>query len=653
MARRPRRSARIKGAKTGPSPAKKIKKERPAKKTPSSSSHRLVADNDDDYDEEEEHPGKEPLIHSIDNSHFIKDEKVKPQPSKTITKGQYVTKIVEKKPLPARGPPGSPPPLPQPREAVESKKRRVKRKLELTPPGREPPKKKKVKQEHPARQRVAVNDGGRVTELPHSYPVKIKAPTPRVSQKIRDIMAGMAADIERGVDPHTGDRGRAPGTVDILTRPTDDDSPISENVRRNAPSTDLFARPSTSRTSDDELYISENVRRNAPNTDFFARPSTSSAADDFGAIKPEPDSFSTPPSRRASFSLPSTPVSTFENIKPLVEAERDDLPYKLVEFKRRTVKKYGVEEINYKVRFSAEWAGKTLESIQAEIELMFADLLEQIRQDHHGQDKVRVFIHNSNLKYNIPILIPLRFLQELDVESIMRIIMNVLNSNQHIALDDNLRVEIGILKMHRGGGDGKKIVRHGLDDPFNEKFTKRSVINIPTTDRMCAARAIAVAYARLMKHANYATIRHGKMNLQKMEALKLLNDVNLPSDREIEIGELCKFEDHLNVRIIVYNKPLAEGMLYAGQPEKEAKLFLYYSQFENGRGGGGGGGGGGHFDVISSMASFLAHKFYCQHCLLAYNNRAGHKCFMVCTTCHSDQCSIEQPLTCRLCQQEC
>ena len=215
----------------------------------------------------------------------------------------------------------------------------------------------------------------------------------------------------------------------------------------------------------------------------------------------------------------------------------------------------------------------------------------------------------------------------------------------NITLDDELRVEVGILKMHRGGGGGDKIVRHGMDDPFNEKFSKQSVLNIPTIDQMCAARAIAVAYSRVMKNANYSNIRNPKKALQKNEALELLAAVNLPNNRSIELAELCKFEEYLDIQIIVYNKPLSDGMIYAGLMEKETKFFLYYSEFEDKN--------GGHFDVITKMAGFFASKFYCKHCLLPYNNRSSHHCFMVCGTCNSDECAVEQPLTCKLCQQEC
>jgi hypothetical protein len=319
-----------------------------------------------------------------------------------------------------------------------------------------------------------------------------------------------------------------------------------------------------------------------------------------------------------------------------------DRAFELVEFKRRTVKKYGVEEINYKINFAPDWHGETLYELQDELREMFQDLLDKVRAEHHGEDKVRIFIHSSNLKYNIPILIPLRHLKDLDVETIMRAIINVLNSNQTLQVDENLRIDIGILKTYRGGAR-LKIVRNGLNDPFNEKFRKRCIVNIPMTDFMCAARAVVVAHSKLTKAKNYSNIRNAKKTLQKNKALALLKAVDLPADREIEVSEIYKFENHLDVQIIVYNRPVSQGILYAGVEERDNKIFLFHTADDQ----------TGHFDVITSMSAFLAKSYYCIHCLLPYNSRLTHNCVNTCTTCHLDGCTMEQPLTCRSCQIEC
>jgi hypothetical protein len=557
-------------------------------------------------------PGKHPLINAVSakKEHALFKPRVR-KPHKRVKSPNPL----EKKALHPLGPPGSP---------VKSPVKSPVHKAKKSDPKVDPKVEPKVE---PSGLRVAGErrrDSRADSEarLSPSYP---KGQTPGTQKfkvpPLKKIMTAMAADIEAGVAHH-----------------------LSDNVRVNAPNSDPFAKPSTSGETEystksppaEPIYFDKpsSSRETTYSTNVPTSHPLTGDLDTSGEIIKNESSFD-------YLSREGTPPSPFEDIKPPTQ---EDLPYKLVEFKRKTVKKYGVAEIFYKVRFAAEWAGKTLHSIQNDIEKMFENLLTQIKSEHHDRDKVRVFINNSNLKYDIPIVIPLRPLDELDVESIMRVVINVLNSNQNVALDDNLRVEIGILKMHRGGGGSQKIVRHDLDDPFNEKFAKRSVINIPTGDKMCAARAIVVAYSSLMKHKNYTNIRNCKKTLQGHRALKLLKTVNLPYDRDIELAEFFKFEEYLDIRIIVYKSPLSDGMIYGGHTvDNERKIFLYYTQSEN----------GGHFDVISKMAAFLSNKFYCHHCLLPYNNRASHKCFMVCVTCNSPECRIEEPLTCKLCQMEC
>ena len=54
-------------------------------------------------------------------------------------------------------------------------------------------------------------------------------------------------------------------------------------------------------------------------------------------------------------------------------------------------------------------------------------------------------------------------------------------------------------------------------------------------------------------------MRNTQRRAQHTAALHLLAEVGLPSTREIEITEFHKFENMLDVQIIVYNRP---GWLY-------------------------------------------------------------------------------------------
>jgi hypothetical protein len=92
----------------------------------------------------------------------------------------------------------------------------------------------------------------------------------------------------------------------------------------------------------------------------------------------------------------STPIQNVEEPPP--DADR---VYKLYEFKRHNVQKYGVAQINYRVKFCKEWEGQTLHSLQASLYQMFEDLLDELSNEHHAQDKVRIFIHSSDSDHSV------------------------------------------------------------------------------------------------------------------------------------------------------------------------------------------------------------------------------------------------------------
>jgi hypothetical protein len=186
-----------------------------------------------------------------------------------------------------------------------------------------------------------------------------------------------------------------------------------------------------------------------------------------------------------------------------------------------------------------------------------------------------------------------------------------------------------------------------LDDAMNERFFKKSIVVIPKIkdDHTCGARAVVVGMAQLRNDKAYKNLRNPKrISLQLKYAHKLLRDANLTPDRALDVSELSAFEILLDVQIIVYQRPLKDGILYAGLTEREDKLFLYHNE--------------GHFDVISNIRAFLCKRNYCVKCLQPYNSVEHHACINYCATCESIDCILYEDyskgyLTCRTCSQTC
>jgi hypothetical protein len=330
----------------------------------------------------------------------------------------------------------------------------------------------------------------------------------------------------------------------------------------------------------------------------------------------------------------------------IAEPEFLNKPYKVIEYRTRYIKKYAAEEMIYQVKFAREWQHRTLGDLQDSFFNMFEDIVKRLKRRYDLDSKVRLFIQHPDLKYSSPIFIALRPLRDLTVEAIMNIMERVINSNLNVALNRTFRVDIGIIRPPNGNGK-MKLTCAELDHVMNERFYKRSMVVIPNieNDHTCAARAVVVAMANLRNDKNYSNLRNPKRYVTQLKyARALLYDVNLPEDRAIDISQFIHFETYYNVQIIVYQRPIKDGILYAGHQECDDKIFLYYNK--------------GHFDVISNITGFLNVNNYCSHCLIPYSKSHNHVCDMYCNICERDKCqySKEHPdglLSCFKCRATC
>ena len=347
------------------------------------------------------------------------------------------------------------------------------------------------------------------------------------------------------------------------------------------------------------------------------------------------------PHRQAPVQPPRV-VLTDGQTRPIVSNK----PYKVVQYRTRYIHKYSAEELIYQVKFAREWRHRTLGDLQGDFYNMFEDIISNLKKQYDLDCKARLFLQHPDLKYSAPVFIALRPLRDLTVESIMQVLERVINSNLHVSLTSQFRIDIGILQIPNGNGV-MKLTCADLDNVMNERFFKKSIVVIPKIedDHTCGARSIVVAMAQLRNDKAYKHLRNPKrLTLQLRYALKLLRDTDISPDRALDISQLHLFETFLDVQIIVYQKPLKDGLLYSGHIEREDKIFLFHSE--------------GHFDVITNITGFLGKRNYCVKCLQPYKSKENHSCINYCSTCESLDCFLyeEYPkgyISCRNCSQTC
>lgn len=106
----------------------------------------------------------------------------------------------------------------------------------------------------------------------------------------------------------------------------------------------------------------------------------------------------------------------------------------------------------------------------------FEKLINHVKKDLRPGDIMRAAIYNESL--DLPIYVPCRPMEEMDVEAMLESLVNVLNSNEDIPFDSTCHINIGAIKYPRGGRGEKKAY---IDEAISIKKSPLYKLKILTT----------------------------------------------------------------------------------------------------------------------------------------------------------------------------
>ena len=106
--------------------------------------------------------------------------------------------------------------------------------------------------------------------------------------------------------------------------------------------------------------------------------------------------------------------------------------------------------------------------------------------------------------------------------------------------------------------------------------------------------------------------------MQTVEAMKLLDQVNIPHDKPcgIEQYKLIQAVMAPDYLIKVHSQHPKDGLLFPLQFKKqcETKVIHIYWNGDN------------HYDTITKVSGFLGCIYYYEYCDFGYTNRGDHRC---------------------------
>ena len=190
-----------------------------------------------------------------------------------------------------------------------------------------------------------------------------------------------------------------------------------------------------------------------------------------------------------------------------------------------------------------------------------------------------------------------------------------------------------------------------LNDAMNSLHKKRCFVQVPSLPEkknLCSARSIVTCLAKLNMTQNQ--FKHftdkrrwfiDKPDYQLGQAKKLLKDVSLPEDRDIMINEFYKFEEYLDIQIIVISSSVLNEVSYKGCCDRPTKIYLYHSN--------------NHFTPIVNIDSLRPRKKLCTNCFVWYSSKTNfHSCSKTCGVCFRNNCefNLETAFDCPDCNMK-
>ena len=266
-----------------------------------------------------------------------------------------------------------------------------------------------------------------------------------------------------------------------------------------------------------------------------------------------------------------------------------------------------------------------------QLHALFETILAETRRNYHDAGVMRIYITHPQLESAI--IVPPTYLGDLTSEVIMRKIDNVLYSAGSIPADDEIEINAAVVEFLSGSG------RFTVLDLDTDLINKRAIVTIRNRDNTCLPRTIIVGFTHLLsklypdeKTARlYNRIRDPRCNLQRDEAIRIRQEVGIPSNRPGSIEDIYKYEDHLKTSIVVISARAGNRKVYPGSDKYESKIFLYHY----------GEPGHAHFDTIVKVNALLNKSYYCDVCDKGFQDRNGHKCAQWCNICGRDHCEKE------------
>ena len=137
-----------------------------------------------------------------------------------------------------------------------------------------------------------------------------------------------------------------------------------------------------------------------------------------------------------------------------------------------------------------------------------------------------------------------------------------------------------------------------MDSSCPSFWILNTVIHIQNKDLQCLAQTLVTDMACQEKHPDWTSIRQGHQR-QSILAKEVHPKAGIPEGL-CGLSEVATFQHVIeDYQIVVLSSDHFNAIVYEG-PQREKQICLYHHD--------------NHFDVITSVSSFLGKKYWCFEC---------------------------------------
>ncbi|KAK4880381.1 hypothetical protein RN001_008527 [Aquatica leii] len=238
----------------------------------------------------------------------------------------------------------------------------------------------------------------------------------------------------------------------------------------------------------------------------------------------------------------------------------------------------------------------------------FNELLEHLLIDALPTDRVGLVLRNASFPEK-PVGISFRRVNQLSSSVIMTTLEKILQSNAQFFASDLLTLHMDRVTLPVGYG------RQRLTGVSFEEFCRRrhGILTVENADTLCLARALVLAVAWKRNDSDLPVLKNKLYSECTRRAVSLCTNakVNLSNGGTRE--HIQQFQDYLtDYTIVVYNHRLGQTVYYEGPRSSNRQVLNLI--FEN-----------NHYNVITSLTSAFAAKYFCELCRTRFSQKSEHK----------------------------